>query len=156
TSTPSSTPSGTPTTHPTTAPAHFATLPPGSTLPSDSQCATWVRAHPIPENKGVNKTPNHTTGQHVSADLFSGDSAGAATRIAPRIDGGFTGTTAEILRWTACKWGIDEKIVFAQAAIESWWRQDTLGDWGGDASACPPEHQPGVDGKAGQCPQSYG
>ncbi|HMH93542.1 MAG TPA: hypothetical protein VK586_20985 [Streptosporangiaceae bacterium] len=32
----------------------------------------------------------------------------------------------------------------------------TLGDWGSDTSACPPGHQPGADGEAGQCPQSYG
>src|SRR5262245_8752505 len=87
--TPGGTPSGTPssaapTPHPAGAPAHFATLPPGSALPGDSQCATWVRARPMAENKGVNKTPNHTTGQHVSGDLFSGDAANAAKRIAPR------------------------------------------------------------------------
>jgi hypothetical protein len=39
-----------------------------------------------------------------------------------------TGTTREILRWAACKWGIDQSIVFAQAAVESWWRQTTMGD----------------------------
>ncbi|HKE64908.1 MAG TPA: hypothetical protein VKB59_09720 [Micromonosporaceae bacterium] len=139
-----------------TAPAHFATLPPSATLPSDAQCAAWVRAKPIKENKGVNATPNHQTGQHIDGSLFSGDSSKAASTIAPRVDGNFTGTTQEILRWVACKWGIDENIVFAQAAVESWWRQDTLGDWDSDASACPPGHGLGADGKAGQCPQSYG
>ena len=49
----------------------------------------------------------------------------AAKLIAPRINGRFTGTTKEILRWAACKWGIDQSIVFAQAAVESWWRQTT-------------------------------
>jgi hypothetical protein len=116
-----------------------------------------VRARPEKENKGVNKAADATTGgQHVAGSLFAGDSAKAASTIAPRIDGDFTGTTQEILRWTACKWGIDENIVYAQAAVESWWRQDTLGDWGTDATACPPGHGFGADGKAGQCPQSYG
>ncbi|HEY1486701.1 MAG TPA: hypothetical protein VGF84_11395 [Micromonosporaceae bacterium] len=138
------------------APTHFGTLPPSAKLPSDAQCAAWVRARPAKENKGVNSTANHTIGQHVAGSLFSGDSAKAASAIAPRIDGDFTGTTQEILRWTACKWGIDENIVYAQAAVESWWRQDTLGDWDGDPSACPPGHGLGADGKAGQCPQSYG
>jgi hypothetical protein len=138
------------------APSHFGTLKPGSKLPSDAQCATWVRAKPMKESKGVNRAANARTGQHVGGSLFSGDTAKARSYIAPRIDGNFTGTTAEILRWTACKWGIDESIVFAQAAIESWWRQDTLGDWDSDASACPPGHGLGADGKAGQCPQSYG
>jgi hypothetical protein len=138
-----------------TAPAHFGTLAPGATLPSGGQCAAWVRARPLAENKGANRTANHTTGHHVAASLFSGDVA-APTTIAPRIDGAFTGTTPQILRWAACKWGIDENIVFAQAAIESWWRQDALGDWDSDASACPPGHGLGADGRAGQCPQSYG
>jgi len=137
-------------------PTHFATLAPSAKLPTDAQCAAWVRARPIAENKGSNKTANHTTGQHVDGSLFAGDAAKAASSIAPRIDGNFTGTTQEILRWVACKWGIDENIVFAQAAVESWWRQDTLGDWGFDATACPPGHGLGADGKAGQCPQSYG
>ena len=141
---------------PPASPAHFATLPPGAKLPSDAQCAAWVRARPMKENKHVNKAANGKTGQHVSGSLFAGDSAKAASTIAPRIDGNFTGTTQEILRWTACKWGIDENIVYAQAAVESWWRQDTLGDWATDASACPPGHGFGADGKAGQCPQSYG
>jgi autotransporter family porin len=94
----------------------------------------------------MNITPNHTTGR-----LLSGT-------VAPynRVDGNFTGTTAEILRWTACKWGKDEDLVFAQAAVESWWRQDTRGDWTTDASRCPPGHGLGVDGQAGQCSQSYG
>jgi len=88
--------------------------------------------------------------------VFSGDDPRAGRLIAPRVDGQFTGTTKQILRWTACKWGIDEDLVFAQAAIESWWRQDTRGDYAADASACPPGHPLGADGKAGQCPQSYG
>ncbi|HEY9482332.1 MAG TPA: sigma-70 family RNA polymerase sigma factor, partial [Micromonosporaceae bacterium] len=145
-----------PTTKSASGPTHFATLAPGAKLPTGAQCAAWVRARPIAENKGLNGTANHTTGQHVAGSLFAGDSAKAASSIAPRIDGNFTGSTQEILRWVACKWGIDENIVFAQAAVESWWRQDTLGDWDSDATACPPGHGLGVDGKAGQCPQSYG
>lgn len=149
-------PSTKPSPKPPAAPAHFTTLPPGSPLPSDSQCATWVRTKPFKENKHSNAAANATKGQKVDGSLFSGDSPRAASRIAPRISGAFTGTTQTILRWTACKWGIDEDIVYAQAAIESWWRQDTLGDWGTDASACAPGHGLGADGKAGQCPQSFG
>jgi len=141
---------------PPAAPAHFKTLPPGAKLPSESQCATWVRAKPFKENKRVNAAANATTGHKVDGSLFSGDSPAAASRIAPRITGNFTGTTQTILRWTACKWGIDEDLVYAQAAIESWWRQDTLGDWGTDAGACPPGHGLGADGRPGQCPQSFG
>ena len=104
----------------------------------------------------MNRGANHTTGQHIGSDLFTGDDPLADQVVAPRIDGQFTGTTHEILRWAACKWGIDEDIVAAQAAVESWWRQSALGDFGGDPNACPPGHGLGVDGTPGQCPQSYG
>jgi hypothetical protein len=138
------------------APAHFGTVAPSATPPSGAQCATWVRATPYQENKGANATANRTTGHHVGSDFFSGDDARANTVIAPRVDGQFTGTTRQILRWAACKWGIDEDIVYAQAAIESWWQQGTLGDWGTDASRCAPGRGLGVDGRAGQCPESFG
>ena len=138
----------------TAIPSYFHTLSPGTRLPTGSQCAAWVRARPIAENKGVNRRFNHTTGHSVGSGFFSGDLPPANKWIAPRINGNFTGTTAEILRWTACKWGIDQNMVFAQAAVESWWRQTTKGDW--ESSGCPPGHGPGVDGQPGLCPQSWG
>jgi hypothetical protein len=136
--------------------AHFSTLPPGSALPSDGTCAAAVKTRP--ENKGVNVAFNATAGgQSLPGSFFpSSDDPRAATRIAPRVTGNYTGTTDEILQWTACKWGIDEDVVRAQAAIESWWRQTALGDWGTDPTQCPPGHGLGVDGTAGQCPQSWG
>src|SRR6266496_4170332 len=97
---------------------------------------------------------NRRTGQHVASNFLQGDRPAADLRIVPRINGRFTGTTKEILRWAACKWGINQSIVFAQAAVESWWRQTTKGDWGTDRSACPPGHR--HLNAQGQCPQSYG
>jgi hypothetical protein len=136
------------------APAFFRTLPPGAALPSGAQCAKWVRARPIRESKGVNRRFNLVQGQHLSADFLAGDAPAADKHIVPRVNGDFTGTTAEILRWAACKWGISQNIVFAQAAVESWWRQTTEGDW--ETSGCPPGHAPGADGRPGLCPQSWG
>jgi autotransporter family porin len=121
-------------------------VPPGASLPSGAQCATWVRAIPAAENKGTNATANKTTGHPIAG----------ATGLTAKVNGDFTGTTAQILRWAACKWGVDEDMVKAQAAIESWWRMNTLGDWGTDATRCPPGHGLGADGKAGSCPESYG
>jgi hypothetical protein len=135
-------------------PKFFNTVPPGKKLPSGAQCAAWVRSRPLKENKGVNRKYNQTRGQHIGKHFFSGDTSQANKLIAPRVNGNFTGTTAEILRWAACKWGINQNIVFAQAAVESWWRQTTKGDW--ETSGCPPGHGPGVDGMAGECPQSWG
>jgi autotransporter family porin len=136
------------------APAYFHTLPPGAKLPSGAQCAKWVRVRPYAENKGVNRHFNHTTGHHVSRSFLSGDKPQADKVLVPRIDGNFTGTTGQVLRWAACKWGIAQNVVFAQAAVESWWRQTTKGDW--ESNGCPPGHGPGVDGRKGLCPQSWG
>ena len=99
-------PRATPTASPAApaAPAFFGTLPPGAALPSGAQCARWVLARPSPENKGANQPFNHATGQHVGSSFFpAGDTPQADALLAPRIDGDFTGTTSEILRWAACK-----------------------------------------------------
>jgi autotransporter family porin len=118
----------------------------GAALPTGQECATLVRATTSAENKGVNKAANATVGNPIAG----------ATGTQARVDGNFTGTTQQILRWAACKWGVDEDLVFAQVAIESWWRQDTRGDFGTDPTRCPPGHGLGVDGTAGQCPESWG
>ncbi len=132
--------------------SHFNTLPPGSALPSDAQCAASVRH--VAENKRMNATYNATRGNQTVGSTFAG---GAGTSIYnSRITGNFTGTTDEILQWVACKWGIDEDIVRAQAAKESWWRQTVKGDWTTDSTRCAPGHGLGVDGTAGQCPESFG
>jgi autotransporter family porin len=138
------------------APLHFRTLPPGAPLPTGPQCAGWVLAAPSPENRPGNKSYNGTVGQPLGPGFLSTDSAPQARALFERVNGDFTGTTEEILRWASCKWGINENIVFAQAALESWWEQAALGDWGTNGKLCPPTHQPGADGMPGQCPQSYG
>jgi hypothetical protein len=135
---------------------HFVTLAPGAPLPTDAQCAAAVRLDPRLENKRVNLQANRVRGQTVGSFFPAADAPKANRLIATRIDGQFTGTTAQILRWTACKWGIAEDLVAAQAAVESWWRQNATGDWGSDPAACPPGHGLGVDGVAGRCPESYG
>jgi hypothetical protein len=127
-----------------------------SALPSGAQCAAWVRAAAYPENKGANARANKVTGHRLGSSFFTGGDARANTLIAARVDGQFTGTTKQILRWAACKWGVDEDLVYAQAAIESWWLQGTLGDWSGDAARCAPGRGLGADGRAGQCPESFG
>jgi autotransporter family porin len=92
----------------------------------------------------ANAAANHTRG-------VGGNS------LYPRVTGNYVGTTDEIIQWAACKWGIDEDIVRAQAAVESWWFQRTLGDFSPDTSTCVPGHQElGADGKGGQCAQSIG
>ncbi|MGI9030104.1 MAG: hypothetical protein ACR2HP_08985 [Ilumatobacteraceae bacterium] len=145
-------PAPTTATPPTTLPppaGRFATLPPGSALPSSAECAARVR--PAPEVRAVNAPYNATTGYSFTPDYW------AATAELSRVDGNFTGTTDQILQWAACKWGIDEDVVRAQMAKESWWDQRNEGDWWSyPAEECPPGHAPGVDVRPGQCPQSLG
>ncbi len=115
----------------------FATLAPGSRLPSGAECSERVRS--APETRPGNARFNQTRGSD-SHDEFA------------RVDGNFTGTTDEILQWVACKWGIDENIVRAQAVIESWWDMNTGGDRTGDQSACHPD----LRRPSGDCPESIG
>ena len=135
--------------------SRFATLPPGSKLPSEEDCAASVKTKA--ENKHMNTTYNQTKGnQTLAADYFGWGDPKMNAEFAPRVTGDFTGTTDEILQWAACKWGIDEDIVRAQAARESWWQMTARGDWSTDPSVCPPGHGLGVDGTPGQCPESWG
>jgi hypothetical protein len=132
---------------PTGGASHFSTLPPRSALPSDATCKARVR--PAAENRAGNTTFNHIVG-HATAPqppYFN---------LASRVTGNFTGTTDQLIQWVACKWGIDEDIVRAQVALESWWHQTATGDYTSDASICAPGHPIGADGHAGQCPESIG
>jgi hypothetical protein len=95
-------------------------LPVGATLPSEEQCADWVR--PAAEVRSMNTPYNETRGFGPPVD--------PPAPLFKRVTGNFTGSTDEILQWAACKWGIDEDIVRAQAAKESWWTQTNIGDNG--------------------------
>lgn len=128
---------------------YFNTLPPGSALPSSADCASRVR--PAAEVRNANSTFNNRRG-----NPFASDYPQASAELS-RVDGNFTGTTDQILQWAACKWGIDEDVVRAQMAKESWWDQRNKGDWWSyPPEQCPPGHPPGADGRPGQCPQSLG
>ncbi len=99
---------------------HFATLPPGSALPSDADCAARIRS--APEVRHANVPYNQTKG--------FGAPSNPPAPLYTRVTGNFAGTTDEILQWGACKWGIDEDLVRAQTAKESWWDQRNVGDNG--------------------------
>jgi hypothetical protein len=106
-----------------TAPSHFATVLPNKPLPSDAQCATWVQANPIAESRPSNALYNLTRGKTLKLPFFYGSDARANSQIATRVSGNFVGTTEEIIRWGACKWGIDENVVKAVAVQDSDWQQ---------------------------------
>jgi O-Antigen ligase len=138
---------------------HFPTLPPHAALPSAATCAAAASNGNPWEPRPANFTANHRVPTYVELVGFHlAPIKGSFTRIADfvRVDGNFTGTTDQILRWGACKWGIDEDVVRAEAVVESHWRQDDVGDVSHDISICPPGTGfPGAwDGSS--CQQSYG
>jgi autotransporter family porin len=47
-----------------------------------------------------------------------------------QVTGRYTGTTDQILRWAACRWGIAPDLLRAVALQESDWRQGAVGDAG--------------------------
>lgn len=133
----------------------LAVLPPGAALPTEAQCAARVHLsswEPRPDNYAANhRVP---TAQQIAGMEAWNASIGydpRADSLRKQITGNFTGTTDEILQWTACKWGIDVNIVRAEAVIESYWHQSQQGDLTTDQSLCPPGTWNGNN-----CYQSYG
>src|SRR4029077_15737793 len=99
---------------PTAFVSYFKTLPPGSALPSDAECAREIAKNPWEPRPG-NRTANQV---NVYAQGFRLRNSYLGSWYPPyeaRVTGNFTGTTDEILRWGACKWGFDENTVRAQA-----------------------------------------
>ena len=139
------------------APRPLAIRGPGSRLPSDRRCAD--RVQPVRESHRANARYNRRAGsQRLPGSFFDAAShdARARTTIASRVTGRYTGSTGEIWQWVACKWGVDERLVRAQAETESSWRQSMTGDWTRNSRHCAPGHGLGVDGRRGACPESWG
>jgi hypothetical protein len=94
-------------------------------LTSEEAAARVVRNgyEPRPENDEENSrvpTPEELTFFHANSDMPNHQ----------HVDGQFTGTTDEIIQWTAHKWGLPEDVLRAVAVVESWWDMDTVGDNG--------------------------
>jgi hypothetical protein len=138
---------------------HFPTLPPDAKLPGAATCAAAASDGNPWEPRPANFAANHRVPTYVELTGFHlAPIKGSFTRTADfvRVDGNFTGTTDQILRWAACKWGIDEDVVRAEAVVESHWRQDDVGDVSHDAPECPPGAWfPGA-WNGTSCQQSYG
>jgi hypothetical protein len=134
TKTATSTPSATPTPG-----VHYSMLGPGASLPTEAACVTAVNASPIPENAPWNQ--NDGTGFNSNLPPAGGVPAyfyanAPCCNEMPHadfatVDGNYSGSTDDLIRITACKWGIDEDYVRAQAWIESGWHQDCAAAHGG-------------------------
>ena len=60
---------------------------------------------------------------HADPESDSAGKQDAEWQVFQGVSGNFYGTTDMILRWAACKWGIDEDVVRAEAVEESSWIQ---------------------------------
>jgi hypothetical protein len=129
--------------------AYFATKPAGAKLPSGSACASLAKRGPSKEIRPTNRVANNTPGRVKGVTIGSASPAYNAAN-AKRVDGNFTGTTEQILRWGACKWGFDENVTRARAVVESWWYQRTHGDRNTNPAICR------RIGKKAPCYETYG
>jgi hypothetical protein len=110
-----------------------ATVPPlqWRALPGDAACAQRVhrsRWEPRPDNTARNHNLVDPRLVHASfrARPRSGEDGYAPqwdSWLLPRVDGQFTGTTDEIIQWAACKWGLPDNFLRAEADVESTWFQ---------------------------------
>jgi carboxypeptidase family protein len=106
-----------------TEPSHAAFLP-----RPDAYCTSAVTPNswePRPDNYPANSTVfDPSTFTWNPAESYWSLWLGKRNRIT----GNFSGTTTEIIQWAACKWGIDEDTIRADAVQESYWHQNTHGD----------------------------
>lgn len=117
---------------------YFVTLPPHSSLPSGAHCAAIIPATPetIPGNVPFNRTtvsPEQL--RQFAARGYTFETLSNYVQF-ERIQGNYTGSTDMIMRWVACKYGIDEDVVRGQAWQESGWWQWQTGDKRHTRSQC--------------------
>jgi hypothetical protein len=101
------------------------------TLPGDAECARRVHRslwEPRRDNTARNHNLVDPRAVHASfrARPRAGDDGYAPqwdSWLLARVDGQFTGTTDEIIQWTACKWGLPDNFLRAEADVESTWFQ---------------------------------
>jgi hypothetical protein len=117
----------------------YITLPPHAALPDVSLCIDEVNNSPTPEtapwniDDGTGYNSNLPPSENIP-DYFYEYAPGGSELPASdfsKVDGNYTGSTNDLIRITACKWGINENYIRAQAWIESGWHQDCAAAHGG-------------------------
>lgn len=82
---------------------------------------------------GITTPVNQTRPSAAQLAYYASDGYRSSEMDAPYtwmklVDGQYTGTTEMIIRWAACKWGLDEDMIRAQASAEHWkWIQWNAG-----------------------------
>lgn len=152
-------------------PTYFSTLPPHASLPTEQQCASYIQA--TPETNSGNAVGNTTTPSAAELSSFAAQPfwftygpTSSYSSYTNNVDGNYTGSTDMILRWAACKWGIDENVVRAEAWVESGWTQSSptystlwppgWGDFQSSYSQCVTPAWNGWVSAIGGCYQSCG
>ena len=137
---------------------YFHTLKPHATLRNGARCAQLVPQsswEPRPENAQANVAipPVSELGSFLAEPLNFID--GPPASDFRTVDGNYTGTTDMIIRWAACKWGINEDVLRAEAFQESTWSAYTTGDFRTAEADCVAGVWNGWQ-LSGYCWQSYG
>lgn len=114
----------------------------------------------VPENQqphspgspadGITTPANQTKPNASQLAYYASDGFVSSTMDPPytwmkMIDGQYTGTTEMIIRWAACKWGMDEDMIRAQASTEhgSWVQWNASGDERQSMNQCQAGNDPG-------------
>lgn len=87
----------------------------------------------------VNQTkPNATQLAYYASDGYLSSTMDAPYTWMKQVDGQYTGSTEMIIRWAACKWGMDEDMIRAQATAEhgTWIQWNAGGDERRSISQC--------------------
>jgi hypothetical protein len=140
---------------------HFGRLSPKRALPDEAACAAMIQrggAEARPDNTVYNNTISPSE-QVAMLGAFGGGRGfdSAAIPFGKRVSGNFAGTTDEILRWGACKWGFDEDFVRAESYQVNAWHQASVSGWTSNRSNCPPSGGPTRNGPDGvECAQVFG
>ena len=146
-SSPTATPNGSATATATPG-GHLGNLAPNATLPPESTCATLANQSNLPETTPENA--NDGTGWNANNQIWPTPSYFYANAgrdgLAPAadfaaVDGNYAGTTQDIIRWAACKWGVDEDWAYAETAEET-------GSW---TNACAQMHGGSTCHEGGDC-----
>jgi hypothetical protein len=134
---PSASPS--PTSTPTP-PTHLGNVPPGGAIPDETICTTLANQSNFPETTPSNVDDGSPVHWDSNNPMFitpfyyyqhAGEHTAIPNSALQNVDGNYTGSTQDILRWAACKHGVDEDWVYAESYEEDGWFQDCAQMHGG-------------------------
>lgn len=131
-----------------------------SNASSDMYNGRPVNQETVPENQqthspgsppdGVTTPVNQTKPNPGQLAYYASDGYLSSTVDPPYtwmklVDGQYTGTTEMIMRWAACKWGMDEDMIRAQATTEhgTWVQWNAGGDERQAMDQCQAGNDPG-------------